>query len=642
MTMPRGSRAPRAARRKHSALAVLRFASKRAESTLLIACAILCTLLIACRWYAGPLPQIIFGHDMMVLLEGGWKWKWGIIPHRDFYSPFGALNYALVAWGSTLGGGMVNALPAAVCLVALCTLPAILYAAFTRMPVAVASLAVLVIMAETLAPNGLRFSSVDWTYAFVYNRWAYSLFCIALVVIALPLSKSSKCKESLDGSIVTACVVTSILVKISYGLLLGAVFLGYVLVRRRRLSYYGGAFVGALVLVGVFGILLHWSFGGLLRDMSLAAHARSGLGRATFAKSALYLYPELSAVLMLAGLCITTETYFCLDSSWRSLGRILFLFGCSAFCAVAIVASNSPLGSQRESPVLSICSLILLASILNNCRTGMKPSPTRAWTGIRMPVVFLATAAIFLGVIPFLARLATPAPSASPSGALSLAPVIRQFGGFLLAGEALLCSAGWIALIVIVKRRRAIAIAFGLALVLLTAAPATARNLQGLFQATLFRVDGRSLPADQVFGSGGLAGMQVAAYGGDPPLPTSYVGKVKDGLDLLERTGNAKKTLAVLDFSDPFDVVRGVRPAKGTPTCWQLDFVISHELAPPPEQVFEGVETVLLPKQFGGGNQEDTKVLLHHYGGYLASHFVTAAQSRQWVLMQERPKEGPR
>jgi len=93
----------------------------------------------------------------------------------------------------------------------------------------------------------------------------------------------------------------------------------------------------------------------------------------------------------------------------------------------------------------------------------------------------------------------------------------------LLAGEALLCSAGWIALIVIVKRRRAIAIAFGLALVLLTAAPATARNLQGSSR-TLFRVDGE-VAGRSGFGSGGLAGMQVAAYGGDPPLPTSYVGK---------------------------------------------------------------------------------------------------------------------
>jgi len=35
-----------------------------------------------------------------------------------------------------------------------------------------------------------------------------------------------------------------------------------------------------------------------------------------------------------------------------------------------------------------------------------------------------------------------------------------------------------------------------------------------------------------------------------------------------------KKTLAVLDFSDPFDVVRGVRPQRD-PDMLELDFVIS-------------------------------------------------------------------
>jgi hypothetical protein len=574
---------------------------------------------------------------MMVLLEGAWKWKWGIIAHQDYYSPFGAFNYVLVAWGSTLGGGMSNALPTAVCLFAFFILPTALYASFTRMPIVLACFTTFAIMTQALAPHMLRFPDSDWTYAAIYNRWAYSLFCIALLVTTTFSSKPSKWKDLLDGFIASACAMLSIFIKISYGLLLVVALIGFVLIYRRRLSYYIGAISAAVLLIGIFGIMLNWSFGCLIHDMNMAVHARQDLGLAEFFSSALYLYPEICTVLMLASLCFTTHILFTQVSGWLGLSRPFLLCGCCVFCAVAIVASNSPLGDLRESPVMNICSLILLGYILNHCSTHVQePSPKRLRLGKRVAYVFLSLACVVVAGVVFLAWSQDAAAFGSSDNTTFSHQILRYSSLKLLTGEAALCGMGWFLVAGSQSKRREISKYFGIILMLLTVVPSMTQNVQGLIKGVAFKASGRSLPKDQVFDSGGLSGVEICEYGGEPCLPTSYVGKVKDGLSLLEQTGSINKIVAVLDFSDPFDVVRGVRPAKGTPTGWQLGFVYSAEQAPPGQQVFEGVEAVLLPKQFGDGNQENLKVLLDHYGTYLESNYVAAAQSQQWVLLKAK------
>src|SRR3954447_19151484 len=81
----------------------------------------------------GMLPQLIFGHDLFALLDGAWKWKWGSIPHLDYYSPVGLLTYAIIALGLKVSGNIHDAMPAAVALFALFLLPPLLFASFTRM-----------------------------------------------------------------------------------------------------------------------------------------------------------------------------------------------------------------------------------------------------------------------------------------------------------------------------------------------------------------------------------------------------------------------------------------------------------------------------------------------------------------------------
>src|SRR3712207_1943074 len=83
----------------------------------------LALLMIAASWWSAPLPQVVFGHDLICALDGAWKWHWNVRPHVDYYSPSGPLSYLLVDSGLHLSGSLVMAMPTAICLVALLLLP---------------------------------------------------------------------------------------------------------------------------------------------------------------------------------------------------------------------------------------------------------------------------------------------------------------------------------------------------------------------------------------------------------------------------------------------------------------------------------------------------------------------------------------
>ncbi|HSH37351.1 MAG TPA: hypothetical protein VK993_01085, partial [Chthoniobacterales bacterium] len=246
-------------------------ASQRFATAAAVLCALLCAALILCVWWTGAVPQIVFGHDLMVLLEGGWKWKWGFMPHIDYYSPFGALTFLLVALGIDLSGSMVHALPTATCIVGTVALPLALYAAFTRLHPIVAFAAVVVLIAAAVAPHELRLPSEVWSYAAVYNRWAYALFGVATIIIAVPPAISWKWSEWVDGLIAGACVALLIFLKISYGLLAVGVVIGFAPFQRRNLGYWLGALLAGTVVVLLFGAVLRWGYPLLLKDMQIAS-----------------------------------------------------------------------------------------------------------------------------------------------------------------------------------------------------------------------------------------------------------------------------------------------------------------------------------------------------------------------------------
>ncbi|HEX8532568.1 MAG TPA: hypothetical protein VF662_00205 [Allosphingosinicella sp.] len=532
--------------------------NSRLGTLCLLFAALQCALLIGTTWWTGAVPQMVFGHDVMVLLDGAWKLKWGITPHSDFYSPFGVLTFLVIAVGIDLTGSLVHAIPAATCIVALFALPLALYASFSRLHPLIALAATIVLIATAVAPHELRFGSDVWSYAAIYNRWAYPLFGIAMLIMAVRPSEPAGWKDWADGLIVGSCTLLLIFLKISYGLLAVALIVGFAPIRLRGRRYWFGVLVSGLAWLLAFGFLLDWGFGHLLQDMRIAAGARHGLGPIELLRWGWSLRAELVAMSGLALIWCATGSTVGRAALLRRVIECGWVFGAFAGSAAAILMTNSPLGHLSETPIAELGALVLLGGIVRDLRE---------------------------------------------TGAEAVGPV----------------------------RPKVLALA-GIGLALVVVLPMTGRNVVGVAEAAAAKRAGTTLSPAERFTSGPLEGLQISAFGGDPPLPTTYVGKVMDGLRLLQRTGNAGRTVAALDFANPFNVVRGVQPSETAPTCWQLGFLFSPQSAPPAERVFNGRDVIMVPKRFGDGDQRNLTVMQQLYGSYFSRHYRLAGESEQWRL----------
>src|SRR5580704_3516767 len=62
--------------------------------------ATLAALLIAYLAYLfllGPVPSTVYGNDVFLLLDGGWRILNGLVPNRDFYLSLGPIIYMWTA-----------------------------------------------------------------------------------------------------------------------------------------------------------------------------------------------------------------------------------------------------------------------------------------------------------------------------------------------------------------------------------------------------------------------------------------------------------------------------------------------------------------------------------------------------------------
>lgn len=532
-----------------------------------VSSAFICAAMILGVRRTAPLPQILFGRDLIYLLDEGWKWKWGIVSQTEYYSPIGSLTSLFVAFGMNIGGSMAKALPTAICGFAIALLPLALYVSFRRLHPLVAWVAVLVIMATALTPHMLCFGSEAWSYAASFIRWEYALFCIVLLIAMVAPSDRSRRNEAIDGVIAGFSTAFLTFLTMSGGLLAVAMLVVFAISKGRRLSYTAGAVGGAAGTAITIGSLLTWDVPSLVRGMSLEVSAWQGRGAEELILWARKLIPDLTILALLAGLwCISGV----LSKSVRPFVRITeagLVFVGLAVSALVMAASGAPLGNLRENPVLCIGALMLLSRILADVWSEGDP----------------------------------------PTSELSQRRIV------LVAGAAILT--------------------------FFIVSPVTARNLRSIAQAAIWKFRAGALPSHQVFQRGPLQGLQIQYFGGDPPLPTSYVGRVMDGLALLARAGRFDKTVTCLDFSNPFNVARGVKPSRALPIAGPFSFVYSSNAAPPPEAVLDGEDVVLMPKLFGASAEQDLRNLQEHYRDYLEAHYARAGESQQWQLFVPKKME---
>lgn len=146
----------------------------------------------------------------IVLREAAGQW-----PHLDFMTPVGVLAYAPITLFAAHGMGFGEAFVLGQLVVGLALLPAALWAAASRLGPGLAHLfcATVMILAVALVPaTGEPGISLSMTY----NRWAWAIAFVVLLVALLPPRTGTRAAGMADGAVLGLGLGALALIKVTY------------------------------------------------------------------------------------------------------------------------------------------------------------------------------------------------------------------------------------------------------------------------------------------------------------------------------------------------------------------------------------------------------------------------------------------
>jgi len=163
-----------------------------------------------------PLLQV-FGHDIFVSLDGGWRVLHGQRPGMDFYSQMGPAYYLLHATGLWLAGDDARGLGYGS---ALATSLISFWAFFllrSRMKPAPLFVACLFLALLAAAPFPLGCTFTQASFSMKHNRYGFALTALVMLESFLPQDDSSRKQQGLGGFSTGLACALLLFLKISYG-----------------------------------------------------------------------------------------------------------------------------------------------------------------------------------------------------------------------------------------------------------------------------------------------------------------------------------------------------------------------------------------------------------------------------------------
>ncbi|MEM7720178.1 MAG: hypothetical protein AAF222_13340 [Pseudomonadota bacterium] len=195
-------------------------------------------------WLAGGLYLDTHEGDSYHLLDILTHMSRGDSPHLDFMTPLGALSFWPIHWFMQAGQSAGMAMICAQILVAACLFPIIVYAALTRLSRGLGLYFAMVTLGLTLALSyGTAHSGVG--ISMHYNRWAWSITFIVLVLVFVPAKKFQR--PVLEGFVVGGLIAALALLKITYFVALAPVAGLALWQMHGAKGLYAGVACGALV-----------------------------------------------------------------------------------------------------------------------------------------------------------------------------------------------------------------------------------------------------------------------------------------------------------------------------------------------------------------------------------------------------------
>jgi hypothetical protein len=240
-----------------------------------IAFAVFCTLLlylvVVARFATGPIN--VFHNDALWMLDNGWRVLNGQVPHRDFYTPLGALEYWILAGGMLLAHGNAQGLAIGfTCFGAVIGIWGWLLSR-RRLPTLFALLVTGWLIFTVTSPTPLGFGPQFLSCAMTHNREGYGLLGVVLIECAFARDKARFWGGVSSG---VALVLLAFL-KLNFFGIAGLMLVVSVPLTRAELFRFWGFLTGAAATVLAFAISLRFSLAAFFADMSFVLHAHAPL-----------------------------------------------------------------------------------------------------------------------------------------------------------------------------------------------------------------------------------------------------------------------------------------------------------------------------------------------------------------------------
>ena len=371
-------------------------------------CLVTAWAIVSCALSRG-VREVVYGHDVFLPLDGAWRMLQGQTQHVDFYSPYGPVEPAIVAWMMKLGGVSALAIPRAVAVVGLVSVAGLVCVALSRTSAVVGAWLVAVAALAAVGRNQLGEPFDQVSHSAYYNRIGFALLVAVMVeCLVSPARSEGRPRWTLALGGLASGFFTSILafVKPTFPLV-AVVFvaMSFVLVPRSRVRTAALGF-GALSGALAGGALIGFHYGAMLGDYWFIASARNGF---VLAKSG-FLSDMFAHDLtfLTAGRIVQTVA----NEWWPTLsvvalggvvplgafrvGRrieVLAVVGCTWAASTLLVLTSWQWG---QSPLYAVLALVLLEHAL---RSG-----DRDWR--RGASMALATACVVSFVVPQVASVA--------------------------------------------------------------------------------------------------------------------------------------------------------------------------------------------------------------------------------------------
>lgn len=215
-------------------------------------------------------PINVFHNDPMMLLDDGWRALNGQVPHRDFYSPLGPLEFCIVGGGMLLAKGSAQGLAIGIAIFGfvvgiwgwlLCR---------GRLPALLGLLVTSWLVITATCPSPLGYDPRFMTCAMIYNRQGYALLGIVLLECAFAREKIRFWGGVSSG----AALILLAFLKLNYFGVGCLMLLATVPLTRAELPRLWGFLAGAVGTILAFFIYLRFSFAAFFSDMAYAIHAK--------------------------------------------------------------------------------------------------------------------------------------------------------------------------------------------------------------------------------------------------------------------------------------------------------------------------------------------------------------------------------